>query len=114
MNFALERDKGHRTQSCEVLASLVPVVTGDLVACYFYKYKQHFLLVIWQSSFFAIRGLLIGLAFDPVAPKSAETLLFTLVGAGHSNNRYIAPASATAAGMCFPKAGSSISHTSII
>lgn len=111
MNFALERNKGHRTQSCEVLASLVPMVTGDLFH-YFDKYKQHFLIVIWQCSLFAIRGLLFELVFDTVAPKSAETSPFTPVGAGHSNNRYITPASTAAAGMCFPRAGYSISHSS--
>lgn len=83
MNFALERDKGHRTQSCDVLASLVPMVTGDLFH-YFHEYKQHFLIVIWKCSLFAIRGLLIELVFDTVAPKSAETSPFTPVGAGHS------------------------------
>jgi len=46
MFFALERDMAHQTQSCEVLVSLVPVVTEGLVVGYFHKYKHYFLVVI--------------------------------------------------------------------
>lgn len=41
-----------------------------------------------ECSLFAIRDLLTELAFASVASKSAETLPFTLVGVGHSNNSY--------------------------
>lgn len=46
----LWKDLGSRRQSCEVLASLVPVVTGDLVVRYFHKYKQSFLVLIWLKN----------------------------------------------------------------
>lgn len=39
-------EKAYRTQSCEVLASLLCTVTGGLIV-YIHKNKQHFLLAIW-------------------------------------------------------------------
>lgn len=50
MSLALQRAKGCRTRSCEALASLVSVVTGELVVCYFPKYKQQFLVKIWLKN----------------------------------------------------------------
>lgn len=50
-----------------------------------------------ECGLFAIRSLLIWLLFGFVAPKSAETLPFTLVREGHSNNRHVTLASAAAA-----------------
>lgn len=50
MSLALERDKGRRTWSCEVLASPLSVVAGKLVVCYFPKYKQQFLVIIWHKN----------------------------------------------------------------